>query len=49
MDPCRRENICNRLVDLSQNLWWCWHPEVTQIFREIDPELWSDHPQRSGY
>jgi starch phosphorylase len=32
-------------VSLSQNLWWCWHPEVANIFRDIDPIRWRqlDH------
>jgi starch phosphorylase len=22
---------------LARNLWWSWHPEVTNLFRELDP------------
>ncbi len=34
-----------KLERLSQNLWWAWHPEVIQVFRQLDPELWRkcDH------
>ncbi len=34
-----------KLERLSQNLWWAWHPEVVQVFRSLDPDLWRrcDH------
>ncbi|MBK7977784.1 MAG: alpha-glucan family phosphorylase [Deltaproteobacteria bacterium] len=34
-----------KLERLSQNLWWAWHPEVIQVFRQLDPDLWRrcDH------
>jgi starch phosphorylase len=30
---------------LAKNLWWTWHPEVTAIFRDLDPIRWRqlDH------
>ena len=28
------------LDELSQNFFWSWNPEGTEIFREIDPALW---------
>ena len=28
------------LRELAYNLWWCWTPEASVLFREIDPELW---------
>ncbi len=28
------------LDDLSQNFYWSWTPEGSEIFREIDPALW---------
>ncbi|MGD9854336.1 MAG: alpha-glucan family phosphorylase [Planctomycetaceae bacterium] len=34
--------IHEKLTELSQNLWWSWQPEVTSIFREIDPKKWSE-------
>lgn len=34
-------DIHSKLSEMSQNLWWSWQPEVTQIFREIDPPRWS--------
>ena len=38
-------SIHDKLVRLSGNLWWSWQPDVTAIFRQIDPVLWSkvDH------
>jgi starch phosphorylase len=32
----------DRLRALAQNLWWSWHPEVVQIFRELDPVRWRE-------
>jgi starch phosphorylase len=30
---------------LARNLWWSWHPEVVNLFRELDPVRWRqlDH------
>jgi starch phosphorylase len=25
---------------LANNVWWSWHPEVTNVFRDIDPIRW---------
>lgn len=30
-----------KLIELSRNLWWTWHPEVIEIFRDIDPDGWE--------
>lgn len=30
------------LLKLAQNLWWTWHPEIIEIWREIDPQLWRE-------
>jgi starch phosphorylase len=29
-----------RLRDLACNLYWTWHPEIVEIFRDLDPALW---------
>jgi starch phosphorylase len=29
------------LEKLSRNLWWCWHLDAIELFRRIDPGLWS--------
>lgn len=26
---------------LARNLWWCWKPEAVDLFRRIDPQLWT--------
>jgi starch phosphorylase len=31
----------SRVVDLSYNLWWTWHPEAQRLFKWIDAELWE--------
>ena len=30
----------NRLLELSNNLWWAWNTEFLQLFKMIDEELW---------
>ncbi len=30
-----------RLRDLAYNLWWSWHPEAEELYRQIDPDLWE--------
>lgn len=30
-----------RLRELAYNIWWSWHPEAQELFRQIDPELWE--------
>jgi starch phosphorylase len=31
----------SKLEELSFNLWFSWNPDVRDIYREIDPNLWS--------
>lgn len=38
----KQKSLHEKLKELGGNLWWSWQPEVTQIFRDIDPVLWSD-------
>lgn len=35
----------NKLQALARNLWWSWHPEVSNLFRDLDPVRWRqvDH------
>src|SRR6185436_1480666 len=35
----------DKLSSLARNLWWSWHPEVVNLFRELDPVRWRqlDH------
>ena len=30
------------LEQLSNNIWWCWHPAAIELFVRIDPNLWRD-------
>lgn len=40
-----QEHLHDRLRALALNLWWTWHPEVIELFRDLDPLLWRqvDH------
>ncbi len=31
-----------RLLELAFNLWWNWHPQVLEMFRELDHRGWID-------
>jgi glycogen phosphorylase len=44
MTPEGRD-LYNKLWSLARNLWWSWHPECDQLFRDIDPIRWRqlDH------
>jgi len=35
------EPVQNKLMELTKNLWWTWHPDVRAIFRDIDPKLYN--------
>ena len=39
------EALIDRLQELTQNMWWCWHPDVWQIFSSIDADLWRQTNQ----
>ncbi|MBO5690082.1 MAG: alpha-glucan family phosphorylase, partial [Lentisphaeria bacterium] len=30
------------LETLSYNMWWCWHPQATDLFFRLDPNLWKE-------
>src|SRR5688500_18274662 len=30
------------LLEMSQNLWWVWHPDAVELFRRLDRKLWED-------
>ena len=45
-DPTSTEaSAFEKLWALANNLWWSWHPECDQLFRDIDPIRWRqlDH------
>jgi hypothetical protein len=37
--------LYEKCMALAHNLWWSWQPEVTNLFRDIDPIRWRqlDH------
>ncbi len=39
------ETLYDKLLTLARNLWWSWHPEVINLFRDLDPIRWRqlDH------
>jgi len=39
------QDLYDKLVALAHNLWWSWHPEVVNLFRDLDPVRWRqiDH------
>ncbi len=45
----RSLSLHEKLANLAGNLWWCWQPEVTRLFRTIDPVQFAecgDNPVR---
>jgi starch phosphorylase len=37
--------LYDKCQSLASNLWWSWHPEVVNLFRDLDPIKWRkvDH------
>lgn len=35
-------SIHEKLLLISRNLWWAWHPEVLAIFRDLNPVLFQE-------
>src|SRR5215203_6837473 len=37
--------LYDKCLTLAKNLWWSWHPEVVNLFRDLDPIKWRkiDH------
>ncbi len=36
------QRLRERLTELALNLWWTWHPEVIELFRDLDPVAWRE-------
>ena len=36
-----QSQLTERLRELARNLWWTWQPEVIDLFRSLNPALWS--------
>ena len=45
LDELSPQHLYDKCMALARNLWWSWHPEVTNLFRELDPIRWRqlDH------
>ncbi len=39
------EAFYNKCLALAHNVWWTWHPDVINLFRDLDPIRWRqlDH------
>jgi starch phosphorylase len=39
------QTLYDKCMALARNLWWTWHPEVVNLFRDLDPIRWRqlDH------
>ncbi|MCA9100353.1 MAG: alpha-glucan family phosphorylase [Planctomycetales bacterium] len=39
------QSLYEKCWALAQNIWWSWHPEVNNLFRDLDPIRWRqlDH------
>jgi starch phosphorylase len=44
-DELSAEATYEKCMALARNLWWTWHPEVINLFRDLDPIRWRqlDH------
>ena len=31
-----------KLSEIARNIWWAWNCEATELFRDLDPELWKE-------
>lgn len=45
LDELSPQSLYEKCTTLAQKLWWSWHPEVTNLFRDLDPIRWRqlDH------
>ena len=39
------QSLYDKCMTLARNLWWSWHPDVVNLFRDLDPIRWRqlDH------
>ncbi|MCP4194919.1 MAG: glycosyltransferase family 1 protein [Planctomycetaceae bacterium] len=39
------QTLYDKCMALASNMWWAWHPEVVNLFRDLDPIRWRqlDH------
>ncbi len=45
VDSISPQALYNKCMALARNVWWSWRPEVTTLFRDLDPIRWRqlDH------
>ena len=45
LDELSPQTLYAKCMALARNLWWSWHPEVTNLFSDLDPVRWRqlDH------
>lgn len=36
------KTLHQKLVEMTGNLWWSWQPDISDMFRQIDPARWSE-------
>jgi starch phosphorylase len=36
------QQVERRLGEIAFNLWWTWHPNVIELFRDLDPVGWRE-------
>lgn len=44
MDPIGKLNVPKRIAGLSEmayNLWWSWHPQARNLFKNLDRSIWK--------
>ncbi|MCA9186885.1 MAG: DUF3417 domain-containing protein, partial [Planctomycetales bacterium] len=44
-DDMTAQTMYEKCLAMAGNLWWAWHPEVVNLFRDLDPIRWRqlDH------
>ncbi len=41
-DEFGKETLYNKCMALASNLWWSWNDETISLFRDLDPQRWTD-------
>lgn len=36
------QSLYDKCLALAGNLWWTWHPDVINLFRDLDPIRWHN-------
>jgi starch phosphorylase len=45
VDSVSAQSLYEKCLALAKNVWWSWHPDVVNLFRDLDPIRWRqlDH------